>query len=132
MNLNFSMSELIYSNTAIKYNINNMPDIYSMNYMLDLIFYVLQPLRDKLKKPIIISSGFRCAEVNKIVGGVITSQHTKGQAVDILVAGMTVNDLINYIKSTGIEYDQLINEYDRWVHISYVRNMNRKQCFKIS
>ena len=132
MNLNFSMSELTRSDTAVKYNINNMPDINSMDCMLDLIYFVLQPLRDKLKKPIKISSGFRNSEVNKLVGGVGTSQHCKGQAADIIVSGMTVNNLINFIKSSGIEYDQLINEYDRWVHISFVRNKNRKQCFKIS
>jgi uncharacterized protein YcbK (DUF882 family) len=132
MNLNFSMSELTHSDTAVKYNINNMPDINSMDCMLDLIYFVLQPLRDKLKKPIKISSGFRNSEVNKLVGGVGTSQHCKGQAADIIVSGMTVNNLINFIKSSGIEYDQLINEYDRWVHISFVRNKNRKQCFKIS
>ena len=132
MNLNFSMSELTHSDTAVKYNINNMPDINSMDCMLDLIYFVLQPIRDKLKKPIKINSGFRNSEVNKLVGGVGTSQHCKGQAADIIVSGMSVNNLISFIKSSGVEYDQLINEYDKWVHVSFVRGKNRKQCFKIS
>lgn len=128
--LNFEMSELIHSDTAIKHNINNMPDINSLDCMLDLIFYCLQPLRDKLGKPIIISSGYRNSQVNKLVGGVSTSQHTKGQAVDFTVPGMTISQVIDFIKKSGIEYDQLIDERT-WVHISFVKGKNRKQCLKI-
>ena len=128
--LNFKMSELIHSDTAVRHNINNMPDINSLDCMLDLIFYCLQPLRDKLDKPIIISSGYRNPQVNKLVGGTPSSQHTKGQAVDFTVPGMTIAQLIDFIKKSGIEYDQLIDERT-WVHISFVKNKNRKQYFKI-
>ena len=62
-----------------------MPDIKSLDCMLNLIVYCLQPLRDKLQKPMIITSGFRNQKVNDLVGGVLTSQHTKGQAVDFIV-----------------------------------------------
>ena len=129
-NLNFKISEFIQSDTAIAHNINNMPDINSLDCMLDLIFYCLQPIRDKIKKPIIISSGFRCKEVNTLVGGVSNSQHTKGQAADFTVKGESVSGLISKIKSMNIEFDQLINEYDKWVHISYVKGKNRKQTLK--
>ena len=129
--LNFKISELAHSDTAVKYNINNMPDINSLDYMLDLIFYVLQPLREKLGTPIVITSGYRCDKVNKLVGGVATSQHTKGQAVDIQTKKMSTQELFNYILKSRLEYDQLINEYNRWVHISFVKGKNRKQCFKI-
>lgn len=136
--LNFKMSELIHSDTAKKYNINNMPDINSLDCLLDLVFYVLQPLRDKIGKPIIISSGYRCPLLNQKVGGatdvrgIPVSQHCKGQAVDFTIYGMSINAIIDFIKWSGIEYDQLINEYDKWVHISFVKGKNRKQCFKIS
>ena len=130
-NLNFTMSELIYSDFALKHNINNMPDIKSLDSMLNLIVYCLQPIREVLKKPMIISSGFRNQAVNQLVGGVSNSQHVKGQAVDFTVKGMTINQVISAIKSSGIEYDQLINEYNRWVHISYVKGGNRKQSFNI-
>ncbi len=126
MNLNFKMSELIYSDTANRYNINNMPDTNSLDCMLDLIYNVLQPLREKLGCPIIVTSGYRNAQVNKLVGGVVNSQHTKGQAADIIVNGMGVAQLVEFIKKSGLEYDQLINERD-WVHISYVKGKNRKQ-----
>lgn len=138
MKLNFKMSELLRSDTANKYNINNMPDINSLDCMLDLICYVLQPLRDKIGKPIIISSGYRNWQVNKLVGGAVDkngnpkSQHCKGQAADFTIPGMTIQQIIDFIKKSGIEYDQLINEYDKWVHISFDKNHNRKQCFKIS
>lgn len=124
------MSELIHSDTAVRNNINNMPDINSLDNMLDLIFYCLQPIRDKIGKPVIISSGFRNSQVNKLVGGVATSQHCKGQAVDFTIPGETISGIIFKIQTMGIEFDQLINEYDKWVHISFVKGKNRKQILK--
>lgn len=131
-NLNFTISELIKSDTAEKNGINNTPDINSLDNLLELIFYVLQPLRDKLKKPIVITSGFRSVKVNILVGGVDNSQHLYGQAADITVNGMSAVQLFDFVKNSGIEYDQCINEYNSWVHVSYNKGHNRKQAFKIS
>ena len=131
--LNFKMSELITSDTANIRKINNMPDINSLDAMLDLIVFCLQPLRERLKKPVIITSGYRSHEVNKIVGGAQNSQHTRGQAVDIVVNGLTPAQLTDFIAAQkDIPFDQLINEYDRWTHISYVKGKNRRQRFKIN
>lgn len=130
--LNFKLSELIHSKTAIQHNINNMPDINSLDCMLDLIFYCLQPIRNFIGKAMIITSGYRNKEVNKLVGGVANSQHTKGQAVDFIIKGLTVPYIIDLIKSSGIEFDQLINEYNQWVHISFVKGKNRRQIKFIS
>ena len=130
MNLNFKMSELIHSDTAVQHNINNMPDINSMDNMLNLIVYCLQPIRDKLKKAMVITSGYRNAQVNKLVGGVSNSGHQYGQAVDFTVSGMTPAQVVDFIKKTGIEFDQLINEYDKWTHISFNKGKNRKQVLK--
>ena len=132
--LNFSINELCYSDTAKKYGIKNIPSISECDNLLNLIFYVLQPLRNKLGKPIIINSGYRCKQLNShpLIKGVSNSQHLTGQAADIRVNGCNVNTLINFIKTSGIEYDQCINEFDKWVHISYNKGHNRKQCFKIS
>lgn len=128
MVLNFKMSELIYSDTAIKNNINNMPDINALDCLLNLLFYVLQPLRDKLKKAIIVVCAYRNYEVNRLVGGSKTSQHLKGQAADIKVTGMTQQALFDFIRKSGIEYDQLIWEQDtNCVHISFVKGKNRKE-----
>jgi len=129
--LYFSMSELIHSDTAILHNINNMPDINSLDNMLDLIHYVLNPIRERIKKPIIITSGYRNEKVNRLVGSKNTSQHLKGQAVDFVIQGMKPSEIVHFIRNTYIEYDQLINEYDKWVHISYNKGNNRQQYFKI-
>lgn len=126
-NLNFKFSELIYSEKAIKNNINNMPDIDSLDNMLDLIVYCLQPIRDYIKKPMIITSGFRNIEVNKLVNGVKNSQHTKGQAVDFHINGLSIPKTIELIIKSGVEFDQLINEHNNWVHISFVKGKNRKE-----
>ncbi len=132
MKLNFTISELIKSDTAIKNNINNMPDIKSLDNLLDLIFYCLQPLRDKLGKPVIITSGYRNQKVNTLVKGKNNSQHLKGQAVDFKVKGMTTQQTIDFVKNADIEFDQLINEYGKWVHISFNKNNNRKQILYIN
>ena len=81
MKLNFKMSELIYSETAIKNNVNNMPDINSLDNLLNLIYYCLQPARELLGAPMIITSGYRNPLVNRLVGGVNSSQHTKGHGL---------------------------------------------------
>lgn len=127
------MSELIHSDTAILHNINNMPDTNSLDCMLDLIFYFLQPVRNIAQKPVIVLSCYRNKRVNELVGGSNKSQHLRGQAVDFIIKGMTPTEIIKMIVDAGIEYDQLINEYDRWVHVSFVKDKNRKQKpFKIS
>lgn len=128
--LNFKMSELIYSEKAVENNINNMPDINSMDNMLNLIFHCLQPVRDLIKKPMIITSGFRNPLVNRLVNGEENSQHKTGQAADFVIKGMTPAQIVNVIRKSNIDYDQLINEYDSWVHISYNKGKNRKQVLK--
>ena len=132
--LNFSISELIKSNTAIKYNINNMPDINHLDKMLKLIVCCLQPIRNKLGKPIIITNGYRSFALNKKLEELgykpsKTSQHCKGEAADLTVKGMTQEQLFNFIKNCDVEYDQLIWEQDNnCVHISY-SDKNKKDCF---
>ena len=128
--LNFKISELIYSETAIKNNINNMPDINSLDNLLNLIYYCLQPARELLNAPMTITSGFRNPLVNRLVGGINSSQHLYGQAADFIIKGMTPNQIISIIKTSKIEFDQLINEYDKWVHISYNKGKNRKEILK--
>ena len=131
--LNFSIAELCSSEIAKRENINNTPDIKACDNLLNLIFYCLQPLRNKLGKPIIITSGFRCERLNRhpLINGVINSQHLYGQAADIKVNGAKPKTIIDWIDKTGIPYDQLINEKNKWVHISYVKGNNRRQKFSL-
>lgn len=124
--LNFLMSELIKSTTAQQHNINNTPtDVRIYDNMLLLIVKVLQPLRNKINKPMIITSGYRCFELNKIVGGALNSHHTMGQAVDFCVPNMTVSAVVDFIRKQDILFTQLIEEHGKagsWVHISYDKN----------
>lgn len=129
MNLNFKISELIHSDLAIQNNINNMPDINALDNMLELIFHCLQPIRNLIKKPIIITSGFRNQQINFLAGGALNSQHKEGRAADFIIKGMTPKQIIEIIKNSDIEYDQLIDERT-WVHISFNKGNNRKQIFR--
>ncbi|MCQ2975146.1 MAG: D-Ala-D-Ala carboxypeptidase family metallohydrolase [Bacteroidales bacterium] len=108
-----------------------MPDINSLDNMLNLIVYCLQPLRDKIGKPFDISSGYRCSQLNKLVGGKSNSQHLTGQAIDFKIRGLTVSQGIELIKNSGIEYDQLLDEYDKWIHLSFNKGKNRKEVKRI-
>ncbi len=132
----FSISELCNSDIAKSRQINNSPKtIEQLDNMVRLIHYVLQPLREKLGKPVNISSGFRCRELNALVGGKANSQHLTGEAADIYVNGCPAANLYNYIIGCGIDFDQLILEKNKrgsWVHISYRQNKNRKQSFIIN
>jgi len=131
MKLNFTITELCKSETAMKAKINNTPPMGVADNLMLLIVNVLQPIRDKLGKPIIVTSGYRCAHLNDLVAGVKNSQHLTGQAADIQVKGMSASKLASFILGSGIEFDQCINERDYWVHISYNKNYNRKQFFKL-
>ena len=130
MKLNFTLSEIVASTTAKRKNIDNTPSIKEADNMMELIVNCLQPIRDKLKKPMVVSSGYRCPELNKLVGGKSNSQHLTGCACDFTVKGMSVDQVYEFIKNGGFTYDQLIHE-GTWVHISYKKTGNRKQAFKI-
>ena len=97
-----------------------------------LVANVLDPVREKLGKPIVVNSGYRCKEHNLEVGGVTNSQHLVGEAADIVpVHGswLTVQDLANAIKENG-KFDQLI-AYPTFLHVSYKRSgVNRHQILK--
>lgn len=132
--LNFTMSELLHSETAEKYNISNIPDKQSLDNMLILICECLQPIRNYIDKPMNISSGYRSPRLNghPLINGASNSQHCTGQAVDFTISGMTPKQIIEKVKASGVEFDQLINEHNIWVHISYNKGKNRKQFFEIT
>jgi uncharacterized protein YcbK (DUF882 family) len=124
LSANFTKKEFENSDMANRYGIVNiMNDVQTENAKA-LCQNVLQPLRDKLGKPIIITSGFRSRLLNQHVNGAANSQHMKGEAADIQVVGIEIAELVNIIKDTLPVWHQLINEYDEWVHISYKKTGN--------
>lgn len=93
---------------------------------------LLEQVRMRLGVPIIVSSGYRCAALNAAVGGVPGSQHLTGQAVDFIAPGFgPPTTVMSALVDSGIEYDQLIVEYGRWVHISWAPQGRRHQALVI-
>lgn len=130
----FTLRELIKSNTAIRKGIKNVPNRQEEQNLIALVDKILDPLREAYKKPIIVTSGFRCEELNRLVGGSKTSQHRTGQAVDIRTIPDTPEEnkkLYDLIIKLNLPFDQLIDEHNfDWVHVSFSEK-NRKQILKI-
>lgn len=114
---NFTWEEFTASDTAKKLGIiNHITDWDVRDNAIALFENVLQPLRDAYGKPITINSGYRCPELNKKVGGVATSQHTKGRAADCGCDDPLA--LAKLLLDLGLEFDQAI-VYPTFLHISY-------------
>lgn len=127
---NFDLQEFVISPTATRAGIDNTPNEEQVKNLQALCVHVLQPLRDKLGKAITITSGYRCKALNKLIKGAKNSQHTEGKAADIYIAGVPTEDLFQFIKRNIPEYDQLIQEFDEWVHVSWNGFNNRNECLR--
>lgn len=119
---NFTLEEFIRSDTAKALGIDNTPPDLIVPKIQKFVTNLLQPLRDLYGKPMKINSGYRCDSLNKAVGGVPTSQHTKGEAADISCNPL---DLLYILRKSGLEFDQAI-VYPTFLHLSYSNN-NRNQ-----
>ncbi len=114
---NFSYEEFEASVKAEENKIDNsIPSPEVKEHIKALVLNVLQPLRDAWGEPLHISSGYRCTELNELVGGVPTSQHVKGEAADILCDKPLA--LAKLAKDLGLPYDQMIL-YPTFVHFSH-------------
>jgi hypothetical protein len=114
---NFTLEELTHSETAERLGLDNTPD-EKVKANLVRLARMLEDVRRVLSRPIMVNSAYRSPAVNKAIGSKPTSQHCLGCAADIRVPGLTPNDIVKAIIKTNIEYDQLIREFDSWVHIS--------------
>lgn len=115
----FTLEELIYSDTARQNRIDNTPTPEAAANLALLAIHVLEPARKDFGKPITISSGYRCPKLNRAVGGVATSQHTKGQAADLVCSDLRT--LYAIIKRQD-NFDQVLfesNGKSQWIHVSY-------------
>ena len=132
-----SYKEGVYSITATRLGIDNTPGDDQLHFMEIIAEKVFEPLREWVGGPIKINSFYRCPELNKAIGGSATSQHCKGQAMDIDDAlGRATNaEMFNWIKE-NLDFDQMIWEFGdddnpNWIHISYVsEEKNRNRCLR--
>jgi NADH dehydrogenase FAD-containing subunit len=133
-----TLGELIRSETAKRNGISNMPTPEHIENLKALCEHIFEPIRAEFRVPIYISSGYRSKALNNIVKGSATSQHCKGEAIDIDMDGSTngvTNKMVfDYIKD-NLPFDQLIWEFGTdqncdWVHVSYNKQTQRKQVLK--
>jgi len=114
---NFTLAELTNSEIAERNNLDNTPNEQAKANLVRLARF-LEEVRRIVSRPVMVNSAYRSPEVNAKLGSKSTSQHCIGCAADIKVAGLTPDDVVKLIIKSNIEYDQLIREFDSWVHIS--------------
>ena len=136
LSANFSLRELTKSSTAQRKGIDNfVEDKDVFNSLKKLTKNILQPIREHYDIPFAPNSGYRSPKLNKAIGGLSTSQHCLGQAVDIEIPTISNEEVFNFIREE-LEFDQVILEYydgvdprSGWVHVSYVSpKQNRKRA----
>ena len=133
---NFSLQELIKSQTAERKGIDNTPSPEHQENLKLLCTSILQPIRDHFSRVVSVSSGYRAPELCTAIGSKITSQHARGEAAAFEIFGLSNKTLADYIDSE-LHYDQLILEYWKesdpnsgWVHCSFSQGKNRRQYLK--
>ena len=136
---NITLDELTKSQVAERKGIDNNPRPEQIENLKALATNILQPVRSHYDKPLIISSGFRCAQLCIEIGSAPTSQHVadnQAAAADFEIPGVDNRELALYIKNE-LDYDQLILEFYRdnepssgWIHCSYSTNSNRNQSLR--
>lgn len=142
MNLsaNFTLSELVKSQTATRQDIDNAPSDDEVAALRQVAANILQPVREHYGVPVRVSSGYRCEALCVAIGSKATSQHARGQAADFEVAGIANPDVAAYIRD-NLDFDQLILEFyepekgpdSGWIHCSYVSPQdNRGQVLTIN
>ena len=128
----FQLIEFTKSMTSIRKGIKNEAGSGEIKNLTDLCYGILEPVRAKFEKPVIITSGYRSEELCEAIGSKKTSQHAKGQAVDFEIAGVSNLQVALWL-SNNCDFDQLILEFwtgeanSGWIHASFSEGSNRKQ-----
>ena len=130
LSANFSLAEMVKSQTALRKGIDNTPDSSAIENMEKLCAEILQPIRDAYSIPFTVSSGYRCPELCIAVGSNIHSQHAKGQAAGFEVPGISNRMLAEWIRGP-LAFEQLILEgftggNPGWVHCSFVHEPRKE------
>lgn len=130
----FTFRELLHSNVALQNDVvNEPPRSEAAKIYFNLIVLVdnlLDPIRERFAMPVIITSGYRCERLNRLVGGVDNSQHMKGEAADFCFAGFSKKEMVAafFEIAETFDFDQLIYYKKKGIiHASYNRRNNRHQ-----
>lgn len=116
----FTLAEMIASQEATRRGIDNTPTQDIIENLVMLCRGTLEPVRGLLARPIFVSSGYRCKELNEAIGGALMSDHQTGLAADFACHSYgTPLEVCKAIAKSGILFGQLIHEFGRWVHISH-------------
>lgn len=130
---NFTYEELTASDTADSLGVSNTPRSDAVWDNLEYLAQeVLQPLRDGLGYPVVVTSGYRGPAVNKVVGGSSTSHHATGCAADIRVPGVPYKTVFSYIYE-NLPFTELIAENigaSMWIHVAVVRGRESEKAVK--
>lgn len=122
----FTLEELTTSQYAARNNLSNIPGGEILEN-LKKTAQKMDHVRRLLGHPVIVSSGYRSPEVNNAVGGSNTSDHMNGLSVDFICPAFgNVESIVDKIDKSGVEFDQLINEFGKWVHIGFGSKMRRQ------
>jgi zinc D-Ala-D-Ala carboxypeptidase len=114
----FELSELLHSQTAIRKGIDNTPTSAIVAELQRLAVTILEPLREHVGRPVVISSGYRSPALNRAVGGSPNSAHMRGRAADLTVPGMKVREVCLAIVELRLPFDQVIMEGGAWCHVA--------------
>ena len=115
MTPHFSLAELTHTDHREFDNVPNADETANLHRLAELLEKVKALIGGK---PVMINSAFRCKQVNDAVGSKDTSQHRLGCAADIRIPGLTPDEIVRTVMASGLPYDQIIREFDRWTHIS--------------
>jgi zinc D-Ala-D-Ala carboxypeptidase len=128
-----SLKEATFSATATRLGIKNEPTLEHLKSMMIVAEKCFEPLREWYGKPLRINSFYRGKDLNRAVKGSLSSQHCKGEAIDIDAGSVDENKKLFEWCKANLEFDQIINEYNfSWLHISYTnKKPNRKQILVI-
>lgn len=127
----FTKQECTRSTTAARHGIANEPNEDQWKNIALFMNNCMDKVRELFGVPIVPNSVFRSLELNTKIGGSKTSMHMEGLACDFVVPGVSVANAVKQIMASGIEFDQVIDEYGSWVHIGWRPTGNRGQKLKV-
>lgn len=118
----FTLDEMVFSEYAIRHQLDNTPDARVKRNLKRMCVECLEPIRVHFDAPLVVSSGYRSPQVNRDIGSNEKSAHPDGRATDFTVPSVPLLKVYEWIAGSDLPFDQLIWEYDRWIHLGIARD----------